>query len=201
MFKFKFLILLFVPVVAWADNSPADSAKAIDKIENHLNKIETFKASFQQHTPGEVYSSGMFYYKKPRKFLWQYHIPHEQKVVSNGSRIFFHDPQTEQTTQLPPSSGFANFLSQKPMTLKSDDFSIESIQIFDGIIDLELKADDEESARFHLKFSHNPVKLLSMTQRSEFGSGIGVVFSNHRINQGLEDDLFNFKPALEAIPE
>lgn len=173
----------------------------LKEIEAHLNSIQTLQAGFQQYTPNEGYSSGLFYYKQPRKYLWQYTLPHNQKVVSTGSRIFFHDPETEQTTQLPPSIGFANFLNQKPMTLKSDDFQVRGVQVKNNIIQISIALNKLENSFFDLNFSKSPLQLLSMTQKSEFGAGISIVFSNLKLNENIQDDIFKFIPELEQTPE
>lgn len=200
MFIIRLCAILIFPIIAHADDGD-DSAVIISKIENYLNSIESIQASFQQYTPGEVYSSGMFYFEQPRKFLWQYHLPNEQKVVSDGSRVFFHDPDTEQTTQLPPKAGFANFLNQKPMTLKGEGFTVDNVKSFDGVIELDVKIEGEEGNVFNLKFAEKPVKLLSMSQKGEFGNGVAIVFANHRMNKDIDDKFFKFKPELEQIPE
>jgi len=69
MFIIRLFVILIFPVIAYADDGD-DSAVIISKIEDYLNNIESIQASFQQYTPGEVYSSGMFYFEQPRKFLF-----------------------------------------------------------------------------------------------------------------------------------
>lgn len=200
MFLIRFLAIFIFPIIACANDSEI-SGTSIQKIEEYLNGIQSIQASFQQYTPGESYSSGMFYFEQPRKFLWQYSIPHEQKVVSDGSRVFFHDPETEQTTQLPRKAGFANFLNHKPMTLKADGFNIYNVKSYEGVIEMDIKIEDEESTTFNLKFTENPIKLLSMSQKGEFGNGVTIVFANQRVNQDIDDKIFKFIPELEQTPE
>jgi outer membrane lipoprotein-sorting protein len=197
---FKFLFMTLLPIFSYTF-AHAVNEHVLEEVEAHLNNIQTLQAGFQQHTPHEGYSSGLFYYKQPRKFLWQYNLPHNQKVVSTGSRIFFHDPDTDQTSQLPPNTGFANFLNQKPMTLKSDDFDIKNIQVNDNVIKISVGLNKPENTFFNLNFSRSPIKLLSMTQKGDFGTGISIVFSSLRLNQEIADDVFKFTPELEQTPE
>ena len=195
MFRYILALSLFLPLNALA-NSPV-----VAQVEKHLNNLNSFSATFQQFTPSEGYSSGIFYYQQPRKFLWQYQLPQNQKIVSTGSRMFFHDFETEQTTQIPMSSGFASFLTKQPLRLNDEDFKVLSSEELEGIINITLQLADDSSQQFNLRFESNPIKLLSMTQKGEFGTNLNITFANQKYNKPVDSELFKFTPELEKIPE
>tara|TARA_R110000868_G_scaffold218576_1_gene468899 strand:+ start:45003 stop:45605 length:603 start_codon:yes stop_codon:yes gene_type:complete len=184
-------LLLTLPLTA--------QAASVEEIESYLNGITTLEADFQQQAPGTPYMTGTLYLNRPKQFLWQYKIPNEQKLVSTGSRLFFHDPETEQTTQLPLHSGFAGLLTKDSFSFNNGDFNIHNIQNYDDvtIIELSLKQDDENS--FVLKFNNKPLSLLSMSSRDNFGQGVSILFANLQQGHTLDASLFNFKPVLEEF--
>jgi len=87
------------------------------------------------------------------------------------------------------------------MTLKGEGFVVDNVKSYDGVIELDVKIEGEEENVFNLKFAEKPVKLLSMSQKGEFGNGVAIVFANHRMNKDIDDKIFKFKPELEQIPE
>ena len=164
--------------------------------------IESVNVRMQNvEEPTTTDSSGIFYYQQPRKFLWQYQLPQNQKIVSTGSRMFFHDFETEQTTQIPMSSGFASFLTKQPLRLNDEDFKVLSSEELEGIINITLQLADDSSQQFNLRFESNPIKLLSMTQKGEFGTNLNITFANQKYNKPVDSELFKFTPELEKVPE
>lgn len=172
---------------------------SLTDIENYLNGIATLEADFQQYAPGTPFTSGTFYLNRPKQFLWQYKLPHQQKLVSTGSRLFFHDPKTEQTTQLPLHSGFAAILTKSPISLNGDDFIVHSIKTAETVTVVEMSLSQDNENRFVLRFKDNPMRLLSMSSKDNFGQGVSVLFANHKQGHKLNKDLFKFKPALEEF--
>lgn len=185
--------LLFSINVAYANEA------TLSIVETYLNNISTLEADFQQYAPGTPFTSGTFYLSRPKQFLWQYKIPHTQKLVSTGSRLFFHDPKTEQTTQLPLNSGFAALLTKSPISLTNEDYTIHDFSNIEDITVIEMSVKGDNENRFVLKFSNNPLLLLSMKSKDSFGQGVSILFSNHKSGHKLNKNLFKFKPAVEQF--
>ncbi|MFT7144014.1 MAG: outer membrane lipoprotein carrier protein [bacterium] len=191
---------IFILAMSMMALNPAVAAEtSLTNIEGYLNSITTLEADFQQYAPGTPFTSGTFYLNRPKKFLWQYKLPHQQKLVSTGSRLFFHDPKTEQTTQLPLHSGFAAILTKNPISLSGDDFIVHDIKTEEGVTVVEMSLTHDEENRFVLRFKENPMRLLSMSSKDNFGQGVSVLFANHKQGHKLNENLFKFKPALEAF--
>lgn len=173
----------------------------LKRIEGYLNNLQTFEADFEQYAPGTPYSTGTFYLQRPKKFLWQYKVPHQQKIVSTGGRMFFHDPKTEQTTQLPLNSGLAAVLTKQPFYFQSDDIAVQEIRESEDIIAIELTLNNknEDGAAFTLKFTKEPFALLSLNNKDKFGQGVSISFKNIQQGHELKDELFEFVPAVEMF--
>ena len=74
---------------------------ASPKFFDYLNGIESLEADFQQEIidqDGVVLetSQGFLKIKKPNKYRWVFFSPIEQEIVSNGDKIWIHDPELEQ---------------------------------------------------------------------------------------------------------
>lgn len=193
-----FIFALFLSFNATAEENIPSVTK---KVENYFNSLQTFKASFQQFTTGEDYAFGYFYLQKPRQFLWQYTEPHNQKIVSTGSRMFFHNPQNEQTTQLPLNSGFAAVLTKSPFKIE-ESFNILDVKSHEGLLRIQIEPKEAEGvsgSRFVLTFEESPMRFMGMSMKDEFGQGIDIIFDNNEENVPLQSSLFHFTPAVEEF--
>ena len=82
-----------------------------------------------------------------------------------------------------------------------EDFKVLSSEELEGIINITLQLADDSSQQFNLRFESNPIKLLSMTQKGEFGTNLNITFANQKYNKPVDSELFKFTPELEKIPE
>ena len=80
--------------------TPADGKQ---RAEQFLQGLEGLQAEFKQtlvDRAGEVTdeSSGTLAIKRPDRFRWDYRDPHEQVIVSDGTRVWLYDADLEQVT-------------------------------------------------------------------------------------------------------
>ena len=78
-----------------------DEISASQKFFDYLNGIESLEANFLQEITDQdgvvlETSQGFLKIKKPNKYRWAYFSPMEQEIVSNGDKIWIHDPELEQ---------------------------------------------------------------------------------------------------------
>ena len=87
------LTLVFLIICADISASP--------KFFDYLDGIESLEAKFLQEITDQdgvvlETSQGLLKIKKPNKYKWVYFSPIEQEIVSNGDKIWIHDPELEQ---------------------------------------------------------------------------------------------------------
>ncbi len=110
--------LVFLIVCAEISASP--------KFFDYLNGIESLEADFQQEIidqDGVVLetSQGFLKIKKPNKYRWVFFSPIEQEIVSNGDKIWIHDPELEQVVvrdTLDSDPNMLDFIFEDPRVIE-----------------------------------------------------------------------------------
>lgn len=80
--------------------------KAGTALQNYVNNLKTFEATFVQTQPDETLftlnsSTGYFKLDRPGKLVWQYFTPEEQKIVVDGANLWVYDTDLDQVTVRP----------------------------------------------------------------------------------------------------
>ena len=128
---------------------------ASPKFFDYLDGIESLEANFLQEIidqDGVVLetSQGFLKIKKPNKYKWVYFSPLEQEIVSNGDKIWVHDPDLEQVVVRDTQDSDPNILdfifeepraiekaySIKPLSGESeveDKFLLIHLKVYEGL--------------------------------------------------------------------
>ena len=82
---------------------PLKAETGIELLEKFLKKTTTMQAGFKQQLHDNhgfllQESAGQFSLQRPGKFLWDYVRPYEQKIISNGIKIWVYDSELEQVS-------------------------------------------------------------------------------------------------------
>ena len=107
---------------------------ASPKFFDYLDGIESLEANFLQEITdrdGVVLetSQGFLKIKKPDKYKWVYFSPMEQEIVSNGDKIWIHDPELEQVVvreTLDSDLNMLDFIFEDPRVIEKT-YSITSL--------------------------------------------------------------------------
>ena len=170
-------------------------------VQDYLNNMTTFEASFEQVSPGQDYARGHFYMQRPRQFLWKYEEPEMQKLISTGSRLYFHDSKTEQTTQLPLNMGLAALFVKDKIDLSEGDLWVKNTTQGDGWFSAELAMQDEADGYMEgsisLVFKTEPLQLKKIVTADAFGAEIHVLFDHIKEGHVIAANTFDFTPAVE----
>lgn len=84
-----------LPTLCWAD--------AADSLRNFVKDVKAGRANFTQtvnspNAPKAKVSSGVFEFQRPNRFRFVYRLPYPQQIVSDGVKVWFHDPDLNQVT-------------------------------------------------------------------------------------------------------
>jgi len=79
------------------------AAGAADALRAFVQDAKAGRASFTQtvHAPNgnrTKVSSGRFEFSRPNRFRFEYQKPYAQTIVSDGEKVWFHDPDLNQVT-------------------------------------------------------------------------------------------------------
>ena len=111
-----------------------DEISASQKFFDYLNGIESLEANFLQEITDQdgvvlETSQGFLKIKKPNKYRWVYFSPMEQEIVSNGDKIWIHDPELEQVVvrdTLDSDPNMLDFILEDPSVIAKT-YSIEPL--------------------------------------------------------------------------
>jgi outer membrane lipoprotein carrier protein len=170
-------------------------------LENFLAKTQTLEARFQQTLrthDGEVLqqTEGKFYLERPGKFRWDYKLPYEQIIVSDGERIWIYDVDLQQVTVQRQDVG----LPSSPMTLLQDSsklyesFNVRSLDEHEGVyrLKLESKTSDSDFVEIVVGLDKNGLRFMQL--HDQFEQVTDIVFSDIETNPKLNKKIFEFIP-------
>ena len=111
-----------------------DQISASPKFFDYLDGIESLEANFLQEITDQdgvvlETSQGFLKIKKPNKYRWVYFSPMEQEIVSNGDKIWIHDPELEQVLvrdTLDSDPNMLDFILEDPRVITKT-YSIEPL--------------------------------------------------------------------------
>jgi len=201
--KTFFITLLLLPFMASLNVSAAEPKISVGEayLEEFLAKTQTLEAGFAQTLrthDGEVLqqSEGTFYLDRPGKFRWNYRLPYEQIIVSDGVRVWIHDVELQQVTVQKkvaslPSSPMA--LLENSATLHKN-FEVVPLDEQSGIYRLKLLSKTKESDFGEIIVGLDSKGLRFMQLHDQFEQVTDIVFSNVSTNTQLAKEIFEFIP-------
>lgn len=195
------MVFGFAPPVL-AEDAPTFDVGKIKEVEAYLNSLTSFAARFEQNLAGGMQpSSGMFYFKRPSRFLWQYETPDHVKLVSGGGLIYFYDESNNQVNQV-PREGIADFLTRPKIQLLDGPFKVARLQDVGGLLHVGIQLKDQSVKNsvgeigntLTLTFLQNPLQLRQITTTNQFDQPVDVLFYSIQENIPLDNKIFDFTP-------
>jgi len=194
-----FHIILFPLLFALA--LPVSAGEGERLLDQFLTDTHSMSADFVQTLRaknGDVLkqSSGRFYLSRPGKFRWDYALPYEQQIVSDGEHIWVYDVDLQQVTVQKQDATLSNTpmaLVEGRLKLKQA-FDVRELDNQDGIYRLELinKNDDTDFKGVVVGMDKNGMRFMQL--RDQFEQTTDIVFDGLRANAQLKSDLFRFTP-------
>ncbi len=205
-------LLLLAAVLIFLTLQPAFCAqseidKCVARLEKSYEKMQDFYAVFEQETHLSAIKrvekgKGEVYFKKPGRMLWQYQTPEVQKIILDGKNLWLYRPEEKQVMK--------NDFSAIPANIVLDLFrgKIKIQQEF-KVVFIQREVKDKES-RIVLQLVpliYNPTitrvtlwidpdrYLIARSQlEDEFGTRTTLIFSSIKIDKGIDNAVFEFKP-------
>jgi chaperone LolA len=171
------------------------------KLERMLATTRTVRARFEQvlldaelETIKE--SRGEFALERPNKFRWDYAAPGAQTIVSDGKKLWIHDPELAQVTVKPLDTT----LARSPAALLGGagklaaNFTVTDLGVDGGLHWLALvpKVDDAEFETVRIGLGDRFVEVMEL--KDAFGQTTRILLKGGEINGKLDPKLFRFTP-------
>lgn len=141
-------------------------------------------------------SSGKFYLNRPGKFRWDYDVPYEQKIVSDGTSVWIHDVDLQQVTVQKQTAA----LSNTPMALMEGKvklaaaYTVTELDNRDGIYRLKLSSKSGDADFSELIVGVDVIGMRFLQLRDQFEQTTDIVFDDLQSNTKLAAELFEFIP-------
>jgi outer membrane lipoprotein carrier protein len=177
------------------------TADASGELQGYLSGLKSFEAQFRQtlrdsraRVTQEV--SGRLYLQKPGRFRWEYQVPDEQLIVSDGRNLWLYDVELEQVTvkALDASIATTPALLLAGEASVDESFSVTRVPGAEGTSWFELvpKRQDTDFVRVRLAFARGELKAMELEDKLQ--QRTLLEFSAVKRNPRLRDALFAFSP-------
>lgn len=140
-------------------------------------------------------SSGTFAFERPGKFRFDYTAPYAQTIVSDGSQLWFHDPDLNQVTVR--QAGAA--LGATPAAILvggaiDQTFSLRNLPDAGGLAWVQATPKAEDSTVRWLKVGFKAGQLASIELADGFGQRSLLTLSGYSPQAALPAGTFSFTP-------
>jgi outer membrane lipoprotein carrier protein len=200
-------LMTFAAVLFYGLSAGSVCAAAPDdgrqRAEQFLQGLQGLQAEFKQRLTdrsGQVTdeSSGTLAIKRPNRFRWDYRVPYEQVIVSDGTRVWVYDSDLEQVTvrklDVALSSTPAMLLSGEGAL--TDNFNITEASERSGVlwVRMEPKRNDTDFKAVRLGFTGSKAQDLKFMELADkLGQTTLLEFSKFERNPTLDASRFVFK--------
>ena len=193
------LRLLFVLVASLAP--VLAGAADVAALKWMLEQTTTARARFAQMVLDKnlkplQQATGTMQFSRPGKFRWEYDKPHEQVIVSDGSRVWLYDKDLNQVTV----RRYDRALGSSPAALLAGSNEIEKNYTFtalgvqEGLDWLEALPRTQDTSFEKVRLGFGKAGLEAMELRDQFGQVTVIKFSTIERNAKLSPDVFRFTP-------
>jgi outer membrane lipoprotein carrier protein len=193
------LRLLFVLVASLAP--VLAGAADVAALKGMLEQTTTARARFAQMVLDKnlkplQQATGTMQFSRPGKFRWEYDKPHEQVIVSDGSRVWLYDKDLNQVTV----RRYDRALGSSPAALLAGSNEIEKNYTFtamgsqEGLDWLEALPRTQDTSFEKVRLGFGKAGLEVMELRDQFGQVTVIKFSTIERNAKLSPEIFRFTP-------
>jgi outer membrane lipoprotein-sorting protein len=192
------------PVAAQTPRQPlaltaADQA-LVAQIEAYLNDQKGLTADFLQVASDGSTRTGRAWLERPGKMRFEYAPPDQQLLVAGFGLLVYHDPDLDQTTNIPLESTPLGILLAKHVDLTSGNVVITNIQQQQGENDITLIRKGRAAAgSLTLSFSTDPLALRQWVVNDAQGRQTRVSLYNVKPGGPYPDKLFEYSTSNTPI--
>lgn len=162
----------------------AAGADAVDRLRDFAREVKGGEAAFTQTVTSadgarRKLSSGSFSFLRPNRFRFAYDKPFEQLIVSDGQKVWIHDPDLNQASSRP----LAKALGQTPAALLAgsspeQDFALAAEGQRDGLEWLKATPKAKQGATFQaMRVAFRGKELAAVEIIDNFGQRSMLQFS------------------------
>lgn len=171
----------------------------VSQIDAYLNSQSAITANFLQVADDGSTRTGKAWMERPGRMRFEYDAPDPQLLLSGGGALIYHDPELNQTTNIPLGSTPLGILLAQHVDLDLAGIEITNIDREPGEYDITLARRGKETlGNLTLVFSANPLELRQWVVTDAQGHQTRVSLYDIAPTGPLPELLFEF--SLPANP-
>ena len=179
---------------------PKNAEQVVDALQKNYDATIDFIADFQQETEVKTLNRslkawGKSSFKRPGKMLWRYEEPKGQIVLTDGSHLYFLQPEQNQVIKSPLKNAFRSdiplsFLLGLGNLKKDFNAVLKATEKDEYILRLEPKGEAGGFSEILLGVSRSSADIVWVSIRDAANNLTSLRFSNMKKGVGLKDSLF-----------
>jgi outer membrane lipoprotein carrier protein len=179
---------------------PKSAEQVVDALQKNYDATFDFIADFQQETEVKTLNRslkawGKLSFKRPGKMLWRYEEPKGQIVLTDGSHLYFLQPEQNQVIKSPLKNAFRSdiplsFLLGLGNLKKDFNAVLKATEKDEYILRLEPKGEAGGFSEILLGVSRSSADIVWVSIRDAANNLTSLRFSNMKKGVGLKDSLF-----------
>ncbi|HVO65777.1 MAG TPA: outer membrane lipoprotein chaperone LolA [Syntrophales bacterium] len=180
----------------------------IAKTQERYEKTKDLKAQFIQEVTIKSMNKtereeGTLYVKNPRRMLWSYSKPTAKKLIINPKKAWLYIPDDHAVYLQDSENIYKSKLGVKFLSgigKLSEDFHIEFSRPEpvdrngNYLLTLSPKAPEAGVDKLHLTVDKDAFQIIQCSFTDLYGNTTRIRLTDIKINNNLDDKLFNFKP-------
>jgi outer membrane lipoprotein-sorting protein len=186
---------------AWqADAQPAaadqENLQIVAKVNDYFNKLTDLQGEFIQTDPDNRRKRGQFYFQRPGKARFEYTVPSNLKIISDGSYIAIEDHSANTSERYPLDVTPFRLLLTEKVDLAADAKIVAVEQGADTyIVTVEDKKGDS-SGRIRLFFNKADMSLKEWIITDAQGLDTRMELANVELGKKVADSYFQYSRFL-----
>jgi outer membrane lipoprotein carrier protein len=179
---------------------PKSAEQVVDALQKNYDATIDFIADIQQETEVKTLNRslkawGKLSFKRPGKMLWRYEEPKGQIVLTDGSHLYFLQPEQNQVIKSPLKNAFRSdiplsFLLGLGNLKKDFNAVLKATEKDEYILRLEPKGEAGGFSEILLGVSRSSADIVWVSIRDAANNLTSLRFSNMKKGVGLKDSLF-----------
>ncbi|MCE3239718.1 MAG: putative Outer-rane lipoprotein carrier protein precursor [Deltaproteobacteria bacterium] len=179
---------------------PKSAEQVVDALQKNYDATIDFIADFQQETEVKTLNRslkawGKLSFKRPGKMLWRYEEPKGQIVLTDGSHLYFLQPEQNQVIKSPLKNAFRSdiplsFLLGLGNLKKDFNAVLKATEKDEYILRLEPKGEAGGFSEILLGVSRSSADIVWVSIRDAANNLTSLRFSNMKKGVGVKDSLF-----------
>jgi len=176
-----------------AQDRTAQDQTILRKVSDYLNHLDTVTARFLQVAPDGGVRTGTAILQRPGKMRFQYDKPNPQLLVAGFGLLVYHDPELDQTTNIPLSSTPLGILLAEHVVLSGEGVTVTKISQPPGEVQISLiRTGKEAEGHLTLVFSTDPLELRQWQVTDSQGRTTDVSLYDLHRTKPFPDKYFEY---------